>query len=109
MFRWSLGMLATVVATWLVAPASAFAESRVALVIGNASYQRASALTNPANDARAVASLLTEAGFDVTSALDLGQPEMRNAIRDFAAKVAEKGPDSIALIFYAGHGLQMEG
>src|SRR5712672_3146554 len=88
---------------------AAFAESRVALVIGQSNYRAVVPLPNPANDARAVSRLLGDAGFDVTSAADLSQNEMREKVGDFAAKVAAKGPDTVALVFYAGHGLQIDG
>jgi hypothetical protein len=87
----------------------AFAENRVALVIGQSNYHSVVALPNPANDARAMSRLLGDAGFDVTSAADLSQNEMREKVSDFAAKVAAKGPDTVALVFYAGHGLQIDG
>ncbi|WP_437182551.1 caspase family protein [Rhodoplanes tepidamans] len=89
--------------------ASAQAEPRMALVIGNSAYQAVTELPNPANDAKAMAELLSAAGFEVTTAPDLGQAEMRKAIGDFAAKVAERGPDTVSLVFYAGHGLQVDG
>src|ERR1700737_3698511 len=85
------------------------AENRGALVIGQANYHSVVALPNPANDARAMSRLLGDAGFDVTSAADLSQNEMREKVSDFAAKVAAKGPDTVALVFYAGHGLQIDG
>jgi uncharacterized caspase-like protein len=88
---------------------AAVADNRVALVIGQSNYQAVVALPNPANDAKAVSQLLTEAGFEVVSAADLSQTEMREKIADFAAKVASEGPDTIALVFYAGHGLQIDG
>src|SRR4030081_2173819 len=88
---------------------AAFAENRVALVIGQSNYHSVVALPNPANDARAMSRLLGEAGFDVTSAADLSQNEMREKVGEFAAQVAAKGPDTVALIFYAGHGLQIDG
>lgn len=92
-----------------VALGSAAAEPRMALVIGNSAYQTVTELPNPANDAKAVAELLAAAGFEVTTAPDLGQAEMRRAIGDFSARVAEKGADTVALVFYAGHGLQVDG
>ena len=39
----------------------------------------------------------------------LQQIDMRRAIRDFSATVAAKGPDTVALIFYAGYGIQVDG
>src|SRR5262249_20086939 len=44
-----------------------------------------------------------------TSAPDLSQKEMTQAISDFAARVSASGPDTVALVFYAGHGLQIDG
>ena len=85
------------------------AENRVALVIGQSNYRAVVALPNPANDARAMSQLLGEAGFEVESAADLSQNDMREKVSDFAAKVAAKGPDTVALVFYAGHGLQIDG
>jgi Caspase domain len=88
---------------------AALAENRIALVIGQSNYRAVVALPNPANDAKAVTQLLSEAGFEVLGAADLSQSEMREKISDFAAQMAAKGPDTIALVFYAGHGLQIDG
>ena len=88
---------------------AALAENRVALVIGQSNYRSVVALPNPANDAKAMSQLLSDAGFEVLSAADLSQNEMRERVSDFAAKVAAKGPDIVALVFYAGHGLQIDG
>ena len=67
------------------------------------------ALPNPASDAQKMTELLDNAGFKVTAAADLTQNDMRQAVSDFAAKVAASGPDTVALVFYAGHGLQIDG
>jgi uncharacterized caspase-like protein len=88
---------------------AAFAESRVALVIGQSAYRAVPALPNAANDGKRMTELLGNAGFDVTAAPDLAQNDMRQTISDFAAKVAASGPDTVALVFYAGHGLQIDG
>jgi Caspase domain len=88
---------------------AALAENRIALVIGQSNYRAVVALPNPANDAKAMSQLLGEAGFEVERAADLSQNEMREKVSDFAAKVAAKGPDTVALVFYAGHGLQIDG
>ncbi len=90
-------------------PHAAPAESRVALVIGQSAYRAVPALPNAANDGKRMVELLGSAGFDVTAAPDLAQTDMRQAISDFAAKVAASGPDTVALVFYAGHGLQIDG
>src|SRR6266480_1262306 len=85
------------------------AENRVALVIGQSAYRAVPALPNAENDGKRMAELLTNAGFEVTAAPDLSQNDMRQTSSDFAAKVAASGPDTIALVFYAGHGLQIDG
>src|ERR1700736_2517229 len=100
---------AVIAAGILLGSHAAFAENRVALVIGQSNYRSVVALPNPANDAKAMSQLLGDAGFEVLSAADLSQSEMREKVSDFAAKVVEKGPDTVALIFYAGHGLQIDG
>lgn len=88
---------------------AASAESRVALVVGQSAYRAVPALPNAGNDARKMAELLGNAGFDVTAAPDLSQNDMRQTISAFAAKVAASGPETVALVFYAGHGLQIDG
>jgi caspase domain-containing protein len=88
---------------------TARAESRLALVIGQSAYRSVTPLPNPANDAKAMAQLLTDSGFDVTSAADLSHDDLNKEVGDFAAKIASKGPDTVALVFYAGHGLQVDG
>ena len=108
MFRHTLRNL-MVPAALLLCTQSASAENRLALVIGQSAYRSVPALANPGNDAKAVAQLLTESGFEVAQASDLSQTQMRQTISDFAGRVAAKGADTVALVFYAGHGLQIDG
>jgi len=84
-------------------------EPRVALVIGNANYQNAPPLDNPDNDAHAVAQLLNSAGFEVITAIDLTQNEMLKVMQDFSSRIAARGPKAVAMIYYAGHGVQLAG
>jgi hypothetical protein len=100
---------AVIAAGILLSSHAALAENRVALVIGQSNYRSVVALPNPANDAKAMSQMLGDAGFEVLSAADLSQSEMREKVSDFAATVAAKGPDTVALVFYAGHGLQIDG
>ncbi|TQF29848.1 caspase family protein [Bradyrhizobium sp. UNPA324] len=93
----------------LVTPTHAAAEARLALVIGQSAYRTVPELPNAANDAKGMTELLGNAGFTVTTAANLAQNEMRAAISDFAGKVSASGADTIALVFYAGHGLQIDG
>jgi Caspase domain len=85
----------------------ALADKRVALVIGNSAYQNVPKLTNPANDAAAIAALLRDAKFEVVEfRRDLGNVEMRRMLREFAGKARDA---DIAVVFYAGHGIEAEG
>src|SRR5262252_9036437 len=92
----------------LAQPSAASAEKRFALVIGNAGYQ-VGALTTPANDAGLIAQTLQAAGFHVVGARDLDQDSLRRAFRDFLEKATNSGPDTVAFIYLAGYGSQLEG
>ena len=96
-------------ATILLGASPAFAENRLALVIGQSTYRSVPALPNPVNDAKAVTQMLTDSGFEVSSASDLSQSQLRETVSEFAGKIAAKGSDTVALMFYAGHGLQIDG
>src|SRR5262245_36320646 len=89
----------------LMYSAAAFAEKRVALVVGNGAYQHAAPLPNPMRDAKAIAQMFQMAGFDtVLLRNDVGNLEFKRALRDFF--VVAKGAD-IAVVFFAGHGIQI--
>lgn len=90
----------------IVLAVPAVADRRVALVIGNGAYQQAPSLDNPVQDSEAVRAALIRLGFEVTIARDANADQMRSAIRDFA--VSLEGAD-LALFFYAGHGIQLNG
>jgi hypothetical protein len=97
LWAWSLALAA--------GPFSADAK-RVALVIGNDSYQNAQVLSNARSDAKAVAKALESSGFSVTLKQDLTLKSMKEALRAFKAQVA--GGDD-ALFYFSGHGVQFEG
>ena len=85
----------------------AFAEKRVALVLGNGAYKNVTPLPNPVNDAATVAATLKNAGFDVVdSRHDLPAVETRRALRDFADRARDA---DIAVVYYAGHGMEVDG
>jgi hypothetical protein len=84
-------------------------EQRVALVIGNSKYQNVAQLPNPDNDAQSVAQLLNSAGFEVVAATDLTQNDMIKVVQDFSARVSAHGPNTVAMVYYAGHGVQLAG
>jgi hypothetical protein len=87
------------------APAAAAGERRMALVIGNQSYA-AAPLRNPVSDARAMAKMLRDLGFEVTLMENLGHKPFIDALRGFGSSMKE---DGVALFYYAGHGMQLKG
>ena len=74
----------------------AFAEKRVALVIGNGAYANATQLPNPRNDAEDVAAALKREGFETIVGIDLDQAKMQDTAIDFA-RAAREARDAIAL------------
>src|SRR3954453_14154952 len=85
----------------------AWAEKRVALILGNSAYQNVARLPNPANDGAVIAATLKDAGFDVVdSRYDMPAAETRRALRDFADQARDA---DIALVYYAGHGMEVDG
>ena len=84
-------------------------EQRVALVIGNSNYRNAPQLANPDNDAQSMAQFLNSAGFEVVEATDLTQNDMIKVVQDFSARVQAHGPNTVAMVYYAGHGVQLAG
>lgn len=85
---------------------SAFAAKRVALVIGISDYQSLAKLNNPVPDAKAIAASLKSHGFEVTEYYDLPRAELLDALEEFTSVTDEA---SVALVYYAGHGLEMAG
>ncbi|KIC20225.1 peptidase C14, caspase catalytic subunit p20 [Leisingera sp. ANG-Vp] len=87
----------------------AWAEPRIALVIGNSAYDGVAPLDNPVNDARLMSVKLAELGFDVTRVTDGSQIQMKRAIAQFGRKLRSAGKDATGLFYYAGHGVQSFG
>jgi hypothetical protein len=88
------------------ASGSAAVDRRVALVIGNATYNRASKLQNPLNDADDVSGALKRIGLQVINGRDLDRQGMRSALIAFARQLQEA---EAGLFYYAGYGLQVNG
>ncbi len=80
-------------------------ERRVALIVGNSKYAY-NPLDNPVNDATDLDAALKSLGFKTTLLRDANITQMRNATRQFADDVASS---DVALIFYAGHGIEAKG
>jgi formylglycine-generating enzyme required for sulfatase activity len=86
--------------------ASAHAERRVALVIGNGAYANAPRLPNPAHDADDVADALQNIDFDVIRGVDLDQAGMQDAVVRFARAAASA---DVGIFYYSGHAMQFNG
>jgi N-acetylmuramoyl-L-alanine amidase len=83
------------------------AERRIALVIGNGLYSRVPELRTPVGDAEAVAVALAQLGFDVVTGTDLDLHAIGNAQATFEEKLGSH--PNVALLFYAGHAVQVDG
>lgn len=89
---------------YLLSPSFLHAK-RVALVIGNGAYQEA-LLKNPVNDANDMAKSLETLEFEVIKVTDANLRNMYKALNDFTQRLSKK---DVALFFYAGHGVQVQG
>ena len=99
---WFLATLAMAVAL----PWAAQAQDRVALVVGNSKYVSVNGVPNAVNDGHIMARALREIGFAVVDGYDLNRDSMERQIREFLRKSETA---RVALLFYAGHGLQVDG
>jgi len=94
------------IATFLVSGSAAFADKRVAFVVGNAAYKSVAPLPNPAVDAKSMARVLRNVGFDVVEGVNLSRDAMTAKLLEFGKKA--EGAD-VAVFFYAGHGIAIDG
>jgi DNA segregation ATPase FtsK/SpoIIIE-like protein len=105
-----LGIAMTIGAAMLLVAApldDAWAEKRVALVIGNSNYATVPKLPNPSRDAISVGQMFRDAGFDTVDVLiNASNIEFKRTIRKFELD-ADRA--DIAVVFYAGHGLEIGG
>ena len=104
--RWTT-LAAGLLAVLFVSPA--FAEKRVALVVGNSAYQNVSRLENPKSDALLVADTLKRLGFTVVGGqaqVELDKAGFDSVVQRFGSQLI--GAD-VALFYYAGHGIQVRG
>jgi Caspase domain/PAN domain/Outer membrane lipoprotein len=95
-------------AGWMAVSSTAHAEKRLALVVGVQSYQNLPKLANTLADADMIAGKLQSAGFDVEVEKDVSKSQFQRNIRQFARKIQAAGADVVALVYYAGHGVQDE-
>ena len=97
---------ALAVAAVLFSANVAKADKRVAFVVGNGAYKNVAALPNPAIDAKSMAKVLRNVGFDVVEGANLTRDKMTEKLLEFGKKA--EGAD-VALFFYAGHGIAING
>lgn len=102
--RRRLAVLAVLILA-LSASFPAWAEKRVALVMGLSAYRGLQELKNPKNDATDVSEALKQQGFEVLFGEDLGMAAMRDLIARFTARAREA---DVSLFYYAGHGFQVD-
>src|SRR3982074_3029908 len=102
--EWTMRFLiaAMSVAALLVSGNAALADKRVAFVVGNSAYRNVAPLPNPAIDAKSMAKLLRNVGFDVVEGANLTRDKMTERLLEFGKKA--EGAD-VVLFFYAGHGI----
>ena len=98
--------IGTIIAALLLGAMPAGAATRVALVIGNSVYQHVPLLPNPVNDAADLSASLKRLDFDVRTVTNARYDDMRRALIDFSQKASGA---EIAVIFFAGHGVQIDG
>ena len=101
-----LTIILSAVCLVFTASTDAFADKRVAFVVGNGAYKNVPALPNPALDAKSMARLLRNVGFDVVEGSNLTRDKMTEKLLDFGKKA--EGAD-VAIFFYAGHGIAVNG
>jgi uncharacterized caspase-like protein len=85
---------------------SAKADRRVAFVVGNGAYKNVQPLPNPEIDAKSMASVLRNVGFEVVEGTNLTRDKMTERLLEFGKKA--QGAD-VAVFFYAGHGIAISG
>lgn len=83
--------------------------ARLALVVGNAAYAQITSLDNPGNDAALMGDRLESAGFEVQYLLDATQSDLTKAVIEFGRDLRARGPETVGLFYYAGHGVQSQG
>jgi uncharacterized caspase-like protein len=90
----------------LAGPDAAKAERRVAFVVGNGAYKNVAQLPNPPIDAKSMARVLRNVGFDVVEGTNLTRDQMTERLLEFGKK--SEGAE-VAIFYYAGHGIAIGG
>jgi hypothetical protein len=106
--RWPFGgaLAGCLVASLMILAGPAYAEKRVALVIGNNDYKNVPKLQKAANDARTMGDTLKQLGFSVMVAENQNRQQFSQTLLAFDNAVE---PGDTAFFFYAGHGFEIAG
>jgi hypothetical protein len=87
------------------APFPAFAEKRLALLIGNEAYaSEVGRLANPHNDVALLERALTGLGFDVAIEANATLGKLYQAVNGYARRLQAAGPNAVGFFYYSGHG-----
>src|SRR6516164_7556754 len=100
-------MLRVAVTVLLIAllPSHAWAEARVALLIGNEAYaSEIGRLANPHNDVALLEQALKGLGFEVVTVHDAGLGSLYQAVNAYARRLQAAGPNAVGFFYYSGHG-----
>ncbi|HXW40688.1 MAG TPA: caspase family protein [Xanthobacteraceae bacterium] len=97
---------AAAIAAFLALAAPARAQDKVALIVGNGTYQNVPVLPNPPHDAADVAAAFARLGFSVQVVTNASYEDMRRALLKFSGQARNA---QMAVVFFAGHGMEMDG
>ena len=107
-----LGVLVVTLVTWMLKTSPVDSRLRLAVVIGNQSYQDTDLnLDNPERDAEAMAQILTQLGFETQLELNQTRFELATSLGRFmqkARRYKRQGREVVTLVYYAGHGIQYD-
>jgi hypothetical protein len=104
----AIATAAIALAVWVSAPCQkAHAQLRLALLIGNATYNArvGGTLKNPHNDVATVGRALEAVGFRTTVVRDATRRDVLSEVRAFAERLAQGDSDAIGFFYYSGHGI----
>jgi uncharacterized caspase-like protein len=101
-----LAVIFSVICMAFATTSAAWADKRVAFVVGNGAYKNVAQLPNPPIDAKAMAGVLRNVGFEVVEGTNLTRDTMTQKLLEFGKRA--QGAD-VAVFFYAGHGIAISG
>jgi hypothetical protein len=95
---------------WLL-PSAAFAQGKIALLIGNQAYDKSvGILRNSHNDIAVVGEALRAQNFDVLPPIkDASRSAILGGVRELVRRLIEAGTGSIGFVYYSGHGAAEKG